>query len=77
MTVYGAPATDLEKAQLRSGTAVLPGQLRVTLDPGDILFMDAHAYHRGHADQGAPRLSLHYSAQSQWVPLKKWGKPED
>lgn len=69
--------TEAEKAQLRTGTGELPGQIRVELNPGDIVFMDAHAYHRGQADQGAPRLSLHYSAQAQWVPLKPWGKPED
>lgn len=69
--------TDEERAELRTGTAELPGQIRVELNPGDIVFMDAHAYHRGHAEAGAPRLSLHYSAQAQWVPLKPWGKPED
>lgn len=54
----------------------LPGQIRVDLAPGDIVFMDAHAIHRGQADQGAPRLSLHYSCQAQWVPLKPWGEAD-
>lgn len=54
----------------------LPGEVRVALDPGDIVVMDAHAIHRGQAQQGAPRLSLHYSCQAQWVPLKPWGESE-
>ena len=59
-----------------SRTAELPGQLRVELEPGDVVCMDAHALHRGQADAGAPRLSLHYSFQSQWVPLLPWEKGE-
>ena len=51
----------------------LPGQVRVVLEPGDIVVMDAHAIHRGSAVPGAPRLSLHYSCQAQWVPLCAWG----
>lgn len=63
-----------ELAMRRTGTGVLPGQLQVELNPGDIVFMDAHAYHRGQAPAGAPRLSLHFSVQAQWVPLKPWGE---
>jgi ectoine hydroxylase-related dioxygenase (phytanoyl-CoA dioxygenase family) len=57
--------------------ADLPGQLTVELEPGDILYMDAHALHRGRSDTSLDRLTLHYSAQAQWVPLKPWGDPSD
>lgn len=55
----------------------LPGQIRVKLQPGDVVMMDAHALHRGSARAGAPRLSLHFSFQAQWVPLRPWGNPSD
>jgi hypothetical protein len=58
-------------------TAALPGQVTVELEPGDILYMDAHALHRGQSDTSQDRLTLHYSAQAQWVSLKPWGDPED
>jgi hypothetical protein len=58
-------------------TADLPGQVRIELAPGDILYMDAHALHRGSSDVTGDRLTLHYSAQAQWVPLKPWGEPAD
>jgi hypothetical protein len=70
------PLTPDELSMRRQNTATLPGQLRVELDPGDVVFMDAHAFHRGQAKAGAPRLSLHFSVQAQWVPLKPWGEPE-
>lgn len=70
------PLTEQEFAVRRTGTDELPGQVRVVLNPGDIVFMDAHAYHRGQAPAGAPRLSLHFSVQAQWVPLKPWGEAE-
>jgi len=54
-------------------TAKLDGEVVAELEPGDILYMDAHALHRGRCDKNTPRLTLHYSAQSQWVPLKPWG----
>jgi len=70
------PLTEEELAVRRTGTDELPGQIRVELFPGDIVFMDAHAFHRGQAPAGAPRLSLHFSVQAQWVPLKIWGESE-
>ena len=72
------PLKDEEAGLLAAdGCAVLPGQRRIVLDPGDVVLMDAHAIHRGQAAAGAPRLSLHYSCQAQWVPLMPWGEPED
>ena len=57
-------------------TRDLPGQVVAALEPGDVLFMDAHALHRGRSDVNGDRLTLHYSAQAQWVPLKPWGEDE-
>jgi hypothetical protein len=64
-------------AVLHDRTAELPGQLRAELAPGDILYMDAHALHRGRCDTETDRLTLHYSAQAQWVPLHPWSDPAD
>lgn len=58
-------------------TASLPGEVTAVLEPGDILYMDAHTLHRGRSDVQGDRLTLHYSAQAQWVPLKPWGNPDD
>jgi len=58
-------------------TAELPGQVRVALRAGDILYMDAHTLHRGRSDISGDRLTLHYSAQAQWVPLTPWGESDD
>lgn len=66
------PLTEQEWAAVRK-TDELPGQVVAALGPGDIVFMDAHAYHRGRCSVESDRLTLHYSAQSQWVPLKPWG----
>jgi hypothetical protein len=57
--------------------AELPGQVRVTLQPGDILYMDAHTLHRGRSAVTGDRLTLHYSAQASWVPLKPWAGPAE
>ncbi len=57
-------------------TASLPGEVTTALNPGDILYMDAHTLHRGRSAVEGDRLTLHYSAQAQWVPLKEWGSPE-
>lgn len=54
----------------------LPEAQRISLAAGDVLIMDAHALHGGQADAGAPRLTLHYSVQAQWVPLWPWGDAE-
>ena len=66
------PLTEQEWAAVRKPDD-LPGQVVAALEPGDILFMDAHALHRGRCSVDSDRLTLHYSAQSQWVPLKEWG----
>jgi len=66
--------TDRERGILHGDNrGELPGQIRVSLEPGDVVLMDAHAVHRGSCPPGSPRLSLHYSFQAQWVPLKPWG----
>lgn len=72
------PLTEGEWAAVHSDpTAILPGEVVAVLTPGDILYMDAHALHRGRSALGENRLTLHYSAQAQWVPLVPWGAPED
>jgi hypothetical protein len=57
-------------------TAPLPDEVVAALEPGDILYMDAHTLHRGRSTVDGDRLTLHYSAQAQWVPLKEWGTHE-
>lgn len=70
--------TETEWRAVRSErTVALPGEVQVKLAPGDILYMDAHALHRGRSEVTGDRLTLHYSAQAQWVPLKIWGAPEE
>lgn len=54
----------------------LPGEKRIHLKAGDIVFMDAHSLHRGEAPEGSSRLSLHFSFQANWVPLRPWGEEE-
>lgn len=72
------PLSEIEWSALRTDpTADLPGQVVAALEPGDILYMDAHALHRGRSAVNGDRLTLHYSAQAQWVPLHEWGEPED
>ncbi|MCC5806503.1 MAG: phytanoyl-CoA dioxygenase family protein [Opitutales bacterium] len=61
----------------RNPTAALPGEVVAALEPGDILYMDAHTLHRGRSAVEGDRLTLHYSAQAQWVPLKPWGNETD
>lgn len=72
------PLTTEEWDALRhEPTAALPGEVVARLEPGDILYMDAHTLHRGRSPVEGDRLTLHYSAQAQWVPLKPWGKETD
>jgi ectoine hydroxylase-related dioxygenase (phytanoyl-CoA dioxygenase family) len=54
----------------------LPDETVADLTPGDIVFMDAHTLHRGRCNTDCNRLTLHYSAQAQWVPLRPWGGEE-
>jgi hypothetical protein len=71
------PLTEREWEAIRHDkTAALPGEVTTALQPGDILYMDAHTLHRGRSDVSGDRLTLHYSAQAQWVPLQEWGAPE-
>ena len=66
--------TAVERVTLETDRhAKLPGEIRIELNPGDVLLMDAHALHRGNLPAGHPRLTLHFSLQAQWVPLKPWG----
>ena len=58
-------------------TANLPGEVVAELAPGDILYMDAHALHRGSCGVDTDRLTLHYSVQAQRYPLQPWGTPEE
>ncbi len=60
-----------------NATAPLTGEVVAALEPGDILYMDAHTLHRGRSPVDGDRLTLHYSAQAQWVPLKPWGNETD
>ncbi|MBC8103388.1 MAG: phytanoyl-CoA dioxygenase family protein [Cytophagales bacterium] len=72
------PLTEQEWTSVRQrSTAKLPGEVTTALEPGDILYMDAHTLHRGRSSVEGDRLTLHYSAQAQWVPLKEWGDPDD
>ncbi len=71
------PLTEREWEAVRyNPTASLSGEVTTALQPGDILYMDAHTLHRGRSSTQGDRLTLHYSAQAQWVPLKAWGTPE-
>ncbi len=69
-------STEEWRALREDATAELTGQVVAELEPGDILYMDAHALHRGRSALGEQRLTLHYSCQAQWVPLRPWGDPE-
>lgn len=69
--------TPAERAALADRTGPMPGEIVIRLAPGDVLLMDAHALHRGRAAAGAPRLTLHFSFQAQWVPLWPWCEPAD
>lgn len=68
------PLSELEWQVVNAeGKDDLPGQVVAALEPGDIVFMDAHTLHRGRNRRSDDRLTLHYSAQAQWVPLHPWG----
>lgn len=72
------PLTEEEWYAIRhEPQAELPGELVADLEPGDVVWMDAHALHRGRTKADSGRLTLHYSAQADWVPLLPWGSPED
>ena len=71
------PLTENEWDAIKTDkTRDLPGTVTAALAPGDILYMDAHTLHRGRSALEGDRLTLHYSAQAQWVPLQEWGDPE-
>ncbi len=64
--------TEEEWQKVRTNEPIT-GEVVAECKAGDVLFMDAHALHRGRCSTDSDRLTLHYSAQSQWVPLKPWG----
>ncbi|MEK4362124.1 phytanoyl-CoA dioxygenase family protein [Paenibacillus sp. FSL M8-0212] len=47
------------------GTKYFDNQVRLTCEPGDILFMNAHTLHRGSCSAGTERMTLHYSIQAK------------
>jgi ectoine hydroxylase-related dioxygenase (phytanoyl-CoA dioxygenase family) len=53
------PLTEQELAQSRTGVASLPGELVASLEPGDALFMHSLLFHRGKAEIGTFRRTLH------------------
>lgn len=57
-------ATPFEQEVLeRGGTDPLPGEVGVLLEPGDVLFMNAWAIHRGQTAAGSGRRTVHFSVQ--------------
>jgi ectoine hydroxylase-related dioxygenase (phytanoyl-CoA dioxygenase family) len=57
--------TDEEaEAVRRKGTGPLPDEAVVRCSRGEVLFMNAHALHRGACTAGSERLTLHLSVQS-------------
>lgn len=72
------PLTETEwDAVNNAPIAELPGEVVAELEAGDILYMDAHALHRGKCDMSDNRLTLHYSVQAQRIPLQPWGTDEE
>ncbi len=68
------PLTEAEWHAVREDrTAELPGQITAALEPGDVVFMDAHALHRGRNTVDSDRLTLHYSARAGHLPVQPWG----
>ncbi|MBW3622271.1 MAG: phytanoyl-CoA dioxygenase family protein [Armatimonadetes bacterium] len=53
------PLTEEEQAQSRTGRGPLPGEIVAELEPGDVLFMHSHAFHRGKTEPGVFRRTLH------------------
>lgn len=63
------PLTSTEShEQVTKGASELPGEMVVRCEAGDVLFMNAHALHRGSCDVGIPRQTMHYSLQSFGEP---------
>lgn len=68
------PLTETEWDALRNDrTAELPRQMVAELGPGDVVFMDAHALHRGRNAVDSDRLTLHYSARAEYAGVYPWG----
>ncbi len=68
------PLTETEWHAVRHDkTADLPGQVVAELGPGDVVFMDAHALHRGCNKVDSDRLTLHYSARAAFTGVSTWG----
>ncbi|PFX72038.1 hypothetical protein COL39_20530 [Bacillus cereus] len=63
------PLSRKEEEQLFSkGTASLPGETVVYCKPGDVLFMNAHTFHRGACSTQNIRRALHISLQAKDEP---------
>lgn len=63
------PLSDKEEQQLISkGTSNLPGETTVHCNPGDVLFMNAHTFHRGACSTNTMRRTLHISLQAKDEP---------
>ncbi|MFE7741629.1 phytanoyl-CoA dioxygenase family protein [Nocardia sp. NPDC057455] len=63
------PLTDVERAQVEAhGTDPLPGEVTVRCRPGDVLFMNHHALHRGSGAAGVVRRTLHVNLQAADEP---------
>ncbi|GAB2640210.1 phytanoyl-CoA dioxygenase family protein [Nocardia goodfellowii] len=63
------PLTDAERAEVDSnGTGSLPGEVVVRSLPGDVLFMNHHALHRGSGVAGVVRRTLHMNLQAADEP---------
>ncbi|MFI9382468.1 phytanoyl-CoA dioxygenase family protein [Kutzneria sp. NPDC052558] len=63
------PLTDQERAAVdANGTGPLPGEISVRCRPGDVLFMNHHALHRGTGRAGTPRRTLHVNVQAADEP---------
>ncbi|MFB8215783.1 phytanoyl-CoA dioxygenase family protein [Streptomyces anulatus] len=63
------PLTGTERAQVEAkGTDPLPGETAVVCEPGDVLFMNHHALHRGSGAPGVLRRTLHVNLQAADEP---------
>ncbi|MFG3012230.1 phytanoyl-CoA dioxygenase family protein [Streptomyces cinerochromogenes] len=63
------PLTEVERTAVeKQGTGPLPGEIVVRCEPGDVLFMNHHALHRGSCAVGVKRRTLHINLQAADEP---------
>jgi ectoine hydroxylase-related dioxygenase (phytanoyl-CoA dioxygenase family) len=63
------PLTGEERQQLTThGQSPLPGEVTADCAAGDVLFMNAHALHRGSCQIDVPRRTLHVNLQARDEP---------